>query len=73
MTGKKQVMLEDDYMNCEEAARYLGRTQGALRNLVHRRIIPYRKPAGRLMFLRSELRRWVLEAPGISYDELTKQ
>jgi len=58
------------YLNTKECAVLTGRTPGAIRNLVLRRIIPYRKPAGRLMFLRSEIEAWIEYAPGLSIDQL---
>lgn len=59
-----------DYLNCIECADLIGRSTGAVRNLVMRRAIPFRKPAGRLLFLRHEIERWVENAPGITFDEL---
>lgn len=58
------------YLSTEECAEFLGRSPGAIRNLVMRRAIPYRKPGGRLMFLRTELQAWVESAPGVRLEEL---
>lgn len=44
-----------EYLNAEENADFIGRSPGAVRNLVMRRAIPYRKVGGRLVFLRSEI------------------
>ena len=57
-------------MGTEEAAAFLGRSPGAVRNLVMRRAIPYRKVAGRLVFLRHELIEWIEGSPGLRPDEL---
>ena len=59
-----------DYMNTSDAASYLRRSQGAIRNLVMRRQIPFRKPGGRLVFIRRELELWVENAPGVKIEEL---
>ena len=59
-----------DYLNCIECAELIGRSTGAIRNLVLRRAIPFRKPAGRLLFLRHEIERWVENAPGVRAEDL---
>lgn len=46
------------------------RSEGAVRNLVLRRMIPYRKPAGRLLFDKEEIDRWINQSEGISLDEM---
>jgi hypothetical protein len=48
------------------------RTEPAIRNLVMRRQIPFRKPGGRLLFVREEIEKWVMESEGISYGEIQK-
>lgn len=60
-----------EYLTVEELSEYLKRTPGAIRNLVLRRKVPYRKPGGRLLFEKSEIDRWIKEAPGISYEEIS--
>jgi len=59
-----------EFLNCFEVADLIGRTPGAVRNLVMRRAIPFRKPAGRLMFIRSEIEAWIKDAPGITLERL---
>ena len=66
-------MIQDSerkYLNTDQAAAFLGRTTGAVRNLVMRRAIPYRKAGGRLYFLKSELEAWIERAPGLPLHEL---
>jgi hypothetical protein len=46
------------------------RTSAALRNLVLRKRIPFRKPGGRLIFLLSEIESWVNESHGLTWEEL---
>jgi hypothetical protein len=58
------------YLNANEVGLVLGRSPGAVRNLVLRRRIPYRKLAGRLLFLRDEIENWVETAPGLRIDEI---
>jgi len=62
----------NEIMNIQEVARLLGRTPAAVRNLTYRRKIPYRKPAGRLAFLRSEIEIWIRESPGLKLQEIDK-
>ncbi len=62
-----------DYLNTVAAAAYLSRSPGALRNLVLRRAIPFRKPGGRLVFIRRELDLWIEHAPGIKIEDLIKE
>lgn len=58
-------------MSTVDVGEYLGgRSPGAIRNLVLRRAIPFRKVGGRLLFLRSEIDRWIDEAPGVRPEDL---
>jgi len=59
-----------EFLNKKEAGELLGRSPGAMSNLVLRRKIPFRKPAGRLVFLRSQLVAWINNAPGVSLEEI---
>lgn len=58
------------YLNTTEVGALISRTPGAVRNLVLRQKIPYRKPAGRLMFIKSEIEDWVENAPGMTIKEI---
>lgn len=69
MTGKDNAM-KTRFLNTEQCAEFLGRSPGALRNLVMRRKIPFRKPGGRLIFLKSEILAWIETAPGLKLDEI---
>jgi len=61
---------KDAYLTCDQCADFLGRSPGAIRNLVMRRKIPFRKPGGRLIFIRSEIIQWIEQAPGITPEEI---
>jgi len=63
----------DEYFSTAEASRFIKRSPAALRNLVLRRAIPYRKPGGRLLFIKSELEAWVQDAPGVSMDDIERE
>ena len=61
-------------MNAAECGEYLGkRSAGAVRNLVMRRKIPFRKVGGRLVFLKNEINEWVLTAPGVKLEDLKNE
>lgn len=68
--SKTEKELDGQYMNIDELAFYLKRSRGAIRNLVLRGAIPYRKPAGRLIFLKNEIDGWVQMAFGKTLDEI---
>ncbi len=66
-----------EYLSVKTLSQYLPEgfhnTPGAIRNLVLRRAIPFRKREGRLVFIREEIDRWVKSAPGISFEELDEK
>ena len=51
------------------AAALLGTTERALRARVSRRVVPFRKFSGRIVFLRTELEQFLTNLPGCSLDE----
>jgi predicted DNA-binding transcriptional regulator AlpA len=61
-----------EYLTTKDCAEFIGRSAGAVRNLVLRRAIPHRKPAGRLVFLRSEIEAWIDNAPGKRIEDFKK-
>lgn len=58
------------YLDSKAAARLIGRTPGAVRQLALRRMIPHRRQGGRLIFIENELRAWIEEAPGVRLSDL---
>lgn len=56
--------------NIKKTAEYLDRSQGAVRNLVLRRKIPFRKVGGRLMFIENEITVWAEKSPGVTLESL---
>lgn len=59
-----------EILNTAEVGELIGRSPAAIRNLVLRRAIPYRKVAGRLVFLRDEIKIWIEGAPGVRLEDL---
>ena len=68
-----EAIMDKEILTTAEAAAYISRTPGAIRNLVLRRAIPHRKPGGRLIFLRSELDQWLDTAPGIRVEDILQE
>jgi excisionase family DNA binding protein len=52
------------YLSVEEAAGYLGWPKKRVYNLTAAKAIPHRKQGGRILFIRSELDRWVERLDG---------
>ena len=61
------------YVSLSEAAAYLGRTEKALRKLVERRAVPFRRGGKRLVFDLVELDGWVASLPGVGLAEAVER
>ena len=57
-------------LDTKGAAELLNRSPGAIRNLVMRRAIPYRKAGGRLVFFKHEIELWIDSSPGVRLNEI---
>lgn len=55
--GDKKV--QSPYMTCREAAEYLRKTEGSIRNLVYRKQISAYKVNRRLLIKKVEIDRWL--------------
>lgn len=62
-----------DVLSVKDTATFINRTESAVRKLCLRRAIPFRKPAGRLIFIRSELERWIENAPGVGLGDIENE
>jgi hypothetical protein len=56
-----------------ETAAVLRRTESAVRKLVLRGLIPYRKIGGRLFFIEEEIIEWAQGSPGVKLEDLRKE
>lgn len=65
--------LTVEVLSTQEAAAFLRRSPASIRNMVLRRQIPYRKPGGRLIFVKEELVEWIRSSPGVSIEEVRKE
>ena len=57
-------------MTLNETAAYLRRSAGAVRKLKMRRLIPFRKPGGRLVFIKEEIDLWIQRSGGVSLNDI---
>ena len=62
--------LDKPTWHTPDTAEYLDTSEGAVRNLVMRRKIPFRKVAGRLIFLPDEIKAWVQNSPGLRLEDI---
>ena len=62
--------MKDRLLDVPETAAMLGRSENAVRRMVERRQIPYRKSGRRLLFLESELKALIEALPGLSLEDL---
>jgi hypothetical protein len=67
---KSASIIDKKYLTTDECAAFIGRTPGAVRNLVLARRIPFRKPAGRLLFKITEIEMWIESAHGVRLEEI---
>jgi len=51
------------------AAALLGTTERTIRARVSRRLLPYRKFCGRVVFVRAELEQFICALPGVTLEE----
>jgi excisionase family DNA binding protein len=65
---EKEHKKDRRWMDTEEVAVFIGRSPGAIRNLVMRHRIPFRKIGGRLNFIRTEIQAW-MEAVQIEVEQ----
>jgi excisionase family DNA binding protein len=61
------------YLNTNEAALFLGRTPKAIRRMVERGQIPFRRWGKRIVFVREELEEFVNALPGMRPADIRKR
>jgi len=65
--------MREKLLGVEEAAEMLGRSENAVRRMVERRQLPFRKSGRRVLFLESELRAFIETLPGLSLEDLRER
>jgi hypothetical protein len=61
-----------ELITLEENVLLIKRTPKAIRNMVMRKQIPFKKLAGRIVFDKDEIIAWIANAPGVSLDDLKR-
>ena len=64
------MVNEERFLTVTELSQYIKRSKPAIRMLVLRRAIPFRKPAGRLLFDKEEIIEWIRMSEGIGINEV---
>ena len=67
------MTIKERLLGVEGAAEMLGRSENAVRRMVERRQIPFRKSGRRVLFLESELRAFIDALPGVSLEEVRQR
>ena len=65
--------MKDRLLGIAEAAEVLGRSENAVRRMVERRQICYRKSGRRVLFLESELKAFIEALPGLPLEDLRER
>jgi hypothetical protein len=67
---KPKPEKELEFLDVNGVGQMLDRTPTAIRNLCLRRSIPFRKVAGKLIFIKAEIVEWVMNAPGVRLEDI---
>ena len=67
------MSMREKLLGVEEAAEMLGRSENAVRRMVERRQLPFRKSGRRVLFLESELKAFIEALPGLSLDDVRER
>lgn len=73
MEQKPQVNAQDQWINIEQAAQYLGFAVQTIYQKVSERVIPFHKKGKKLWFLQSELDAWVREGRHKTRKEIEQE
>lgn len=66
---KTRRTIDGEVLSVDATSTHYGQTEKALRGLVARKQIPYRKLGGRIVFLKRELDQFFDKLPGVRLDE----
>lgn len=65
---------EAEILSFDQALQFLpGFSRWGLYNMIRRRQIPHRRRGRRIVFLKSELIRWIENLPGVTVEEVLKE
>lgn len=71
LPGQGRILrsIEGAVLDVRCGSLFLGWSEKRTRGLIERRLIPFRRQSGRILFLRSELETWLSSLEGCSLDE----
>jgi len=69
LNAKPTGTIQPKMLDVAGAAAFLGTSDRWIRRRISRGLLPYRKFAGRYVFLRIELEAFITTLPGVSLDE----
>ena len=69
-TKRSRRTIDGALLDARSCAYFLGTSERAVRALAGKRIIPHRRLAGRVIFIRSEIESWLTKLPGVQPDEV---
>jgi excisionase family DNA binding protein len=69
----RRYALKDRLLDIPETAQVLGRTENAVRRMIKRRQLPFRKSGRRVLVLESELRAFIEALPELSLEDLRER
>lgn len=58
-------------LTVSQLSPFINRSPEAIRNLVMRRRIPFRKAGGRLYFFEDEIEEWIEKSDGVRLEDLS--
>jgi excisionase family DNA binding protein len=67
---KSGNMTDENFLNIDDAAKFLGIRRSTLYKYTCFKIVPHYKPGKRLYFLKSELSTWIKNSPVKTIDEI---
>jgi len=72
VTERKQVSdnEHETFLKVPDVARLLRCTEASVRQMTHRKRLPFRRVGRRLFFVRDEIVRMVVQSPGLRLEEL---
>ena len=70
--GKGPRRIDGACLDVRSASAFYGGTEKQVRGMIARRVIPFRRLGGRIIFLKVELEQWIVALPGCTPDEAKK-
>lgn len=64
---------ENEFLNVEETAKYLGLATATIYDMAHKKSIPYCKKGKKLYFVQSELNQWILSSRRKTNEEINQE